>query len=64
MDIHGGQRQRLDVKGSDISGSTFDDVNMSGCTAHDVNLSGLRIEGMTINGIKVEDMLAAYEKQK
>ena len=44
MDIHGGQRQRLDVKGSDISGSTFGDVNMSGCTAHDVNLSGLRID--------------------
>lgn len=43
MDIHE-QKQRLDVKGSDVSGSTFEDVNMSGCNMHDINLSGLRID--------------------
>jgi uncharacterized protein YjbI with pentapeptide repeats len=75
MDLHE-KKQRLDVKKSDVSGSSFDDVNMSGWRVNYVNLSGLRVtkanlagasiteshyEGMTINGIAVTDMMAAYK---
>ena len=56
MDIHGG-RQRLDVKGADVSGSTFEDVNMSGCTMHDINLSGLRIDYTNLAGLHINNAI-------
>jgi hypothetical protein len=30
-------KERLDANDADISGSSFDNVNLSGCTFHNVN---------------------------
>ena len=68
-------KERLEVHHSDLSGSSFEDINMSGWRVDNVNLAGLRLshanlagaaitncrlEGMTIEGIAVADLLAAY----
>jgi uncharacterized protein YjbI with pentapeptide repeats len=55
MDIHDKARMRLDVKNSDLSGSTFDDVNMSGWTAHNVNMSGFRIDNANLAGLHINN---------
>ena len=54
MDIHH-TKQRLDIKGSDVSGSIFDDVNMSGWTAHNVNMSGFRIDNANLAGLHISN---------
>ena len=74
-----GERQRISVTKSDVSGSLFDDVNMSGWSVHNVNPSGLRIDkanlagctiantrlaGMTIDGIEVTELLAAWKERQ
>jgi uncharacterized protein YjbI with pentapeptide repeats len=54
MNIHQ-QKHRLDVRGSDLSGSLFDDVNLSGAV-----ISDGRYDGMTIDGVDVVEMLRVY----
>ena len=68
-------KERLEVHHADLSGSSFDDINMSGWRVDNVNLAGLkvsdanlagasikdcRLEGMTIDGILVTELLQAY----
>ena len=55
MDIPRGTRRRLNIAGADISGSTFDDVNMSGWSAHNVNMSGLRIDNANLAGLHINN---------
>ena len=72
-------KERLEVHHADLSGSSFDDINMSGWCVDKVNLSGLRLthanlagasikdcrlEGLTIDGILVTELLAAYRASK
>ena len=58
MKIHC-EKHRLNVTGSDLSGSLFDDVNLSGCLnmagwrVLNVNLSGLRIDGANLAGASI-----------
>lgn len=52
MNIHD-QKQRLSVKGSDISGSLFDDVNASGATLHNVNMSGWHVDYVNLAGLRL-----------
>jgi uncharacterized protein YjbI with pentapeptide repeats len=73
------QTEPLDVLNCDLSGSSFNDVNLTGAVLDNVNLSGLKInnacmkkvsitdaalQGMTINGILVTELLAAYNAAK
>lgn len=46
-------RHRLQVRKSDLSGSTFDDVNLSGCAFHNVNLSGANLDDINLSGWRV-----------
>jgi uncharacterized protein YjbI with pentapeptide repeats len=63
------------VSGSDLSQSSFRDVNLTSSVFHDVNLAGITIEnadlagarlfdcnllGATIEGVLVSDLFAAY----
>jgi uncharacterized protein YjbI with pentapeptide repeats len=74
-----GEKYRMTVTKSDLSGSVFDDVNLSGSTYENANLSGLRIDkvnlagavivnsrlqGMTIDGIDVMDLLAVWQDRQ
>lgn len=52
MELHQ-TKIRIDVKGSDISGSVFDDVNLSGATLHNVNMSGWRVDYVNLAGLHV-----------
>jgi uncharacterized protein YjbI with pentapeptide repeats len=59
MKIHG-EKHRLQVTGSDLSGSVFDEsgcsyenVNMSGGTYHNINLAGCSFDDMNMSGWKV-----------
>ena len=47
------QKEPLDARKSDLSGSVFDDVNMSGCTIHNVNLSGASLDDVNMSGWRV-----------
>ena len=57
-------KERLDVNDADISGSSFDNVNLSGCTLHnvrpvavrtldDINMSGWRVTNVNLSGLKL-----------
>ncbi len=55
MDIPRGTRRRLNIAGADISGSTFDDVNISGWSAHNVNTERLRIDNANLAGLHINN---------
>jgi hypothetical protein len=56
---------RLDVRGSCLSGSVFDDVNISGASfenadmsgwlVNNANLSGLRVTNANVAGVQISD---------
>ena len=48
-------KECLDVHNSDISGSTYDDVNMSGTTIGNVNLAGCSFKQVNMAGAAIED---------
>jgi Pentapeptide repeats (9 copies) len=64
MNMHG-VKHCLNVKKSDLAGSTFDDVNfagatfenvmMSGWSVHNVNLSGLRLDNANVSGARISN---------
>jgi uncharacterized protein YjbI with pentapeptide repeats len=69
------ERHQMSVSGSDLSNSTFQDVNLSGCVFADVNMSGIVITnvdlsgarlldcnllGASIEGVPVKELFAAY----
>ncbi len=45
----------LDVYKADISGSSYNDVNMSGCSFTTINLSGATFEDINMTGWKVSN---------
>jgi uncharacterized protein YjbI with pentapeptide repeats len=54
MKLHG-VKECLDVHNSDISGSTYDDVNMSGSTVGNVNLAGCSFKDVNMSGAVFDD---------
>ncbi len=54
MDI-AGEKQRLNVTKSDLSGSAFDDVNMSGWRVRNVNLSGISVDDANMSGARIHN---------
>ncbi len=70
-----GVREAIEAEGSDLSGSSFRDVNLSGSRLHDANASGVvfsqvnlsgvaitdaNLAGTTIDGVLVAELFAAY----
>jgi uncharacterized protein DUF3291 len=51
------QKEPLDIKNSDLSGSVLDDVNMSGSTIHNIKLSGASIDDGNMSGWRVSQPL-------
>ena len=47
------QKLCLDVRGSDLSGSRFNDVNISGCDFDNVNMSGWRVSNVNLAGLHI-----------
>jgi len=73
MDVHNGDLAVSKFK--DMSGCSFDDLDILGWRVHNVNLGGLRVDkanlagafivnarldGATIDGIAVNDLLASW----
>ena len=59
MHIHQ-TKHRIDVKGSDLSGSIFEDVNLSGSTLRDVNMSGWHVSTVNLAGLRKSGVEAAH----
>ncbi len=55
MKIHG-EKHRMDVHNSDLSGSVFDDVNLSGCTYENVNMAGGKYHNINLSGCAFHDL--------
>ena len=52
MKIHGA-KHRLDVRGADLSGSVFNDVNTPSASFDDVSMSGWRVNNANLSGLRV-----------
>ena len=50
------QRERLDVKNSDLSGSLFFNVTLSGSTFKNINISGASFEDANMSGWRLNDV--------
>jgi uncharacterized protein YjbI with pentapeptide repeats len=52
------KREPLDVKKSDLSGSSFSDVDISGSTFKNVNIAGASFDDTNMSGWRVHDIKA------
>ena len=51
-----GEKHRMSVNNSDLSGSLLDDVNLSGCTYENVNMSGGKYHNINLAGCAFDDL--------
>jgi len=58
MKIHG-EKHRMAVAESDLSGLLFDDANLAGAS-----IVRSRLQSMTLNGIEVNDLLDAWKERE